>query len=96
MPNSRIVRGRRSRFQKLCTISSLLPCGLTSNSHYMIPGIMLSTMGGMRYGNKSLIYQILMENRMHIRYVTIACNKVAFLCILAQSTGNFNTEYTQG
>jgi hypothetical protein len=38
----------------------------------MIPGIMLSIMGGTRYGNNSSIYQSLIENRMNIRYVTIA------------------------
>jgi len=84
MPNSRIVRVRWSRFQKLCTISLLLLCGLTSNSRYMIPGLMLSTMAGMRYGNNSLLCQILMENKMHIRYVTITSNKDVFLCLLAE------------
>jgi hypothetical protein len=76
MPNLRIKKGRRSRFQKLYTTSLLLLCGLISNTLYMIPGIMLSITAGMRYGNNLLICLILMENKMLIRYVTIAYNSV--------------------
>lgn len=76
MPNLRIMKGKKSGFQKLYTTSLILPCGLISNSHYMIHGILLSTMAGLRYGNNLLICLTLMENKMPIRYVNEACNSV--------------------